>query len=488
MFRVDNPHTSRSCVLEPLITTTKRGGPGRVLPRRGVHPPRMMQALAMVGFQQSYSYFTWRNTKAEPRNSSPGLAGHRRLHAAELFVNTPDILPSTWSSGAGGFMVRATIAATAAPIWGVTRASSCSSRSPGRCRTGDHRREVRVQATRLAAAEHGASRWPCTRDPNRIRADLRRSASSALRFHPSEDDSCSSARRTSKAGSPRRRGRHSSATANVFPTPSARRPWTSTSPRSVTRPRHDLRGRRPGHRYGLGMAMRRIRATRRVHPARAHHAHEAGLHARTSRRTRHRRRRARGSRRGPSFDPHPVLGQHGFDIAGARSVHGDPHASPARRLGRRLLDDDRPLPTPRRARHLGGGRRPRSVRPPHPREVRADPNGQCRPLPLRTTIGEPRLHLIGEGRHEELWKAGRPLPRPLGDAPGGSRHRFTVWAPRRAPCASWASSTAGTAPATPCDMGPRRPGTVVPTSSRAALQVRDTHRSGEWPMKANPWR
>ena len=83
--------------------------------------PAMMQALAMVGFQQSYSYFTWRNTKAELEEFLTSVSQETAdFMRPNLFVNTPDILTEYLQfGGPAAFTVRATIAATAAPLWGV---------------------------------------------------------------------------------------------------------------------------------------------------------------------------------------------------------------------------------------------------------------------------------------------------------------------------------------------------------------------------------
>jgi starch synthase (maltosyl-transferring) len=81
----------------------------------------MMHALAMVGFHQSYTYFTWRNARGDLEPYLHELA-HETSHLMRpnLFVNTPDILTEYLQyGGPAAFRIRATIAATASPSWGV---------------------------------------------------------------------------------------------------------------------------------------------------------------------------------------------------------------------------------------------------------------------------------------------------------------------------------------------------------------------------------
>jgi starch synthase (maltosyl-transferring) len=83
--------------------------------------PSMMRALAEVGFQQSYTYFTWRNSRAEIEAYASELAGpSAAAMRPNLFVNTPDILPEYLQHGGpAAFAIRATLGATLAPTYGV---------------------------------------------------------------------------------------------------------------------------------------------------------------------------------------------------------------------------------------------------------------------------------------------------------------------------------------------------------------------------------
>lgn len=121
IFRVDNPHTKPLQFWEWLIATVNAEHPDVVFLAEAFTRPAPLQGLAMAGFQQSYSYFTWRNTKAELeeflRWVSTDTADFMRPN---LFVNTPDILTEYLQfGGRPGYRIRAAIAATAAPLYGV---------------------------------------------------------------------------------------------------------------------------------------------------------------------------------------------------------------------------------------------------------------------------------------------------------------------------------------------------------------------------------
>src|SRR5206468_7529693 len=84
--------------------------------------PKMMYRLAKIGFSQSYSYFTWRNTKQELTDYLVELTttGVKEFFRPHFFVNTPDINPYfLQTSGRPGFLIRAALAATLSGLWGV---------------------------------------------------------------------------------------------------------------------------------------------------------------------------------------------------------------------------------------------------------------------------------------------------------------------------------------------------------------------------------
>jgi starch synthase (maltosyl-transferring) len=121
IFRVDNPHTKPADFWEWLLSEIAAEDPGVVFLAEAFTRPALMNTLAKVGFQQSYTYFTWRNTKSELEEFLGGLAHDTAdFLRPNLFVNTPDILTEYLQfGGPAAFKVRAAIAATASPAWGV---------------------------------------------------------------------------------------------------------------------------------------------------------------------------------------------------------------------------------------------------------------------------------------------------------------------------------------------------------------------------------
>jgi starch synthase (maltosyl-transferring) len=120
IFRVDNPHTKPADFWAWLIGKVHEVDPGVVFLAEAFTRPARLFGLAKAGFSQSYTYFTWRTGKDELREF---FEMHRdRLDECRpnCFVNTPDILhESLQTGGPGMFAIRATLAATLAPSWGV---------------------------------------------------------------------------------------------------------------------------------------------------------------------------------------------------------------------------------------------------------------------------------------------------------------------------------------------------------------------------------
>jgi starch synthase (maltosyl-transferring) len=121
VFRVDNPHTKPVMFWEWLLGEIRRTDPDVLFLSEAFTRPAMMQGLAMVGFHQSYTYFTWRNEKWELEQYLHELSHVTSdVMRPNLFVNTPDILTEYLQyGGPAAFRVRAVIAATASPSWGV---------------------------------------------------------------------------------------------------------------------------------------------------------------------------------------------------------------------------------------------------------------------------------------------------------------------------------------------------------------------------------
>ena len=121
IFRVDNPHTKPVIFWERVIADINRTDPDVIFLAEAFTRPAMMHTLAQIGFQQSYTYFTWRNTKQELTDYLTELSGEAASYMRpNFFVNTPDILHAYLQHGGRpAFEVRAVLAATLSPTWGI---------------------------------------------------------------------------------------------------------------------------------------------------------------------------------------------------------------------------------------------------------------------------------------------------------------------------------------------------------------------------------
>ncbi|MER5973851.1 alpha-1,4-glucan--maltose-1-phosphate maltosyltransferase [Streptomyces sp. NPDC002055] len=121
IFRVDNPHTKPVVFWERVIAEINGTDPDVVFLAEAFTRPAMMHTLAAIGFQQSYTYFTWRNSKQELTEYLTELSGDAAAWMRpNLFVNTPDILHAHLQHGGRpAFETRAVLAATLSPTWGV---------------------------------------------------------------------------------------------------------------------------------------------------------------------------------------------------------------------------------------------------------------------------------------------------------------------------------------------------------------------------------
>ena len=122
IFRVDNPHTKPFPFWEWMIGDIRASYPDVVFLAEAFTRPKVMYRLAKVGFSQSYTYFTWRNTARELREYLEELTttAPKDFFRPHFFVNTPDINPIfLHDSGRPGFLLRAALAATLSGLWGV---------------------------------------------------------------------------------------------------------------------------------------------------------------------------------------------------------------------------------------------------------------------------------------------------------------------------------------------------------------------------------
>ena len=119
-FRVDNPHTKPVNFWHWLISKVHETDPDVIFLAEAFTRPPRMYGLSKAGFSQSYTHFTWKTTKAELTDFAQLLVGVADVSRPNLFVNTPDILhESLQHGGPGMFALRAALAATLAPTWGV---------------------------------------------------------------------------------------------------------------------------------------------------------------------------------------------------------------------------------------------------------------------------------------------------------------------------------------------------------------------------------
>ncbi|MCV7277673.1 MAG: alpha-1,4-glucan--maltose-1-phosphate maltosyltransferase [Mycolicibacter arupensis] len=120
IFRVDNPHTKPPDFWLWLIAAVKNIDADVLFLSEAFTPPARQYGLAKLGFTQSYSYFTWRTTKAEITEFGQQIAELADFRRPNLFVNTPDILHASLQYGGPGmFAIRAVLASTLGPTWGV---------------------------------------------------------------------------------------------------------------------------------------------------------------------------------------------------------------------------------------------------------------------------------------------------------------------------------------------------------------------------------
>jgi len=122
IFRVDNPHTKAFPFWQWLIGEVKSTHPDVLFLAEAFTRPRVMARLARIGFSQSYTYFTWRNTKKELTEYFQEITQTemREYFRPNLWPNTPDILPEFLQAGGrAGFAIRLILAATIGSNYGI---------------------------------------------------------------------------------------------------------------------------------------------------------------------------------------------------------------------------------------------------------------------------------------------------------------------------------------------------------------------------------
>jgi starch synthase (maltosyl-transferring) len=122
IFRVDNPHTKPQSFWEWLICEVHQEDPEVLFLAEAFTRPKRMKRLAKLGFSQSYTYFTWRNTRAELEEYARELfqSDVRYFLRPNFFANTPDILHEILQHGGRpAFIMRLVLAATLSPSYGI---------------------------------------------------------------------------------------------------------------------------------------------------------------------------------------------------------------------------------------------------------------------------------------------------------------------------------------------------------------------------------
>ncbi len=194
LFRVDNPHTKPVEFWEWLIAEVNRSHPDVVFLAEAFTRPAMMHTLAKVGFQQSYTYFTWRHTKEELTEYLTELSGEAADYMRPSFwPTTHDILtPYMQYGGRPAFRLRAALAATMVPTYGIYSGYELVENvaRPGVEEQIDNEKYEFKARDWDAALKDGSSLAPWLTRLNEIRRAhpaLQRLRN--ITFHPTDDDS-----------------------------------------------------------------------------------------------------------------------------------------------------------------------------------------------------------------------------------------------------------------------------------------------------------
>jgi starch synthase (maltosyl-transferring) len=190
IFRVDNPHTKPFAFWEWLLAEVKGEHPETIFLSEAFTRPKPLGHLAKLGFSQSYTYFTWRNTKAELTEYFTELTATpiREYLRPNLFANTPDILHAyLQQGGCPAFQVRLVLAATLGASYGIYNGFElCENRAvPG---TEEYLDSEKYQI-RVWDWERPGHITPVVTAVNRIRREhAALQGDWSLRFHATDND------------------------------------------------------------------------------------------------------------------------------------------------------------------------------------------------------------------------------------------------------------------------------------------------------------
>jgi starch synthase (maltosyl-transferring) len=193
IFRVDNPHTKAFAFWEWLIGEIQRGQPNTIFLAEAFTRPKVMHRLAKVGFTQSYTYFTWRNTKQELIDYFTELShgSGADYFRPNVWPNTPDILHESLQSGERAiFSARFILAATLSANYGIYGPVYELMESTPRSDGSEEYRDSEKYQLRHWSLEEPTSLWPLIARVNRIRRDNPALQSDrSLRFCSIDNDS-----------------------------------------------------------------------------------------------------------------------------------------------------------------------------------------------------------------------------------------------------------------------------------------------------------
>ena len=193
IFRVDNPHTKPLNFWQWLISNVKAKDPDVLFLAEAFTRPAMMHELARIGFTQSYTYFTWRNTAWELQQYGEELVVGADYMRPNFFPNTPDILNEFLvNGGKAAFALRLVLASLLSPTYGIYSGYELYENVPVRPGSEEYLNSEKYQLRPRdlrGAIERGESLAPLMKRLNEIRRahpalhQLRN-----LRFHHSESD------------------------------------------------------------------------------------------------------------------------------------------------------------------------------------------------------------------------------------------------------------------------------------------------------------
>jgi starch synthase (maltosyl-transferring) len=192
IFRVDNPHTKAFGFWEWVIGAIKRDHPDAIFLAEAFTRPKLMHRLAKLGFSQSYTYFTWRNTKQELWEYFTDLAlgPGRQYYRPNVWPNTPDILHETLQSGLRPvFAARLVLAATLSANYGIYGPTYELLESAPRESGSEEYRDSEKYQLRHWSVESYESLWSLIARMNRIRRDnAALQSDGSLQFCPTDND------------------------------------------------------------------------------------------------------------------------------------------------------------------------------------------------------------------------------------------------------------------------------------------------------------